>query len=39
MSHSWLIEAVEMEGLGGRGVIAAAFGDVLAGIPATIPGT
>jgi len=28
MSHFWLIKAVEMEGLGGRGVITPAFGDV-----------
>jgi hypothetical protein len=28
MSHSCLIEAVEMEGLVGPGVIASAFGDV-----------
>src|SRR5450755_4887255 len=29
MSHFWLIEAVEVEGFGGSGVVAAAFGDVL----------
>ena len=28
MSHFWLIKAVEMEGLGGSGVIAPAFRDV-----------
>jgi hypothetical protein len=28
MSHFCLIEAVEVEGLGGGGVVAAAFGDV-----------
>src|SRR5580658_8985563 len=28
MSHSCLIEAVEVEGFGGGGVVAAAFGDV-----------
>ena len=28
MSHFCLIEAVEAEGLGGGGVVAAAFGDV-----------
>ena len=28
MSHSCLIEAVEVKGLGGSGVIAAPFGDV-----------
>ena len=28
MSHFWLIEAVETEGLGGGGVVAPAFGNV-----------
>jgi hypothetical protein len=28
MSHFCLIEAVKVEGLGGSGVVAAAFGDV-----------
>jgi hypothetical protein len=30
MSHFWLVEAMEAEGLGGGGVIAPAFGDVQA---------
>jgi hypothetical protein len=28
MSHFWLIEAVQVEGFGGGGVVAPAFGDV-----------